>query len=84
MQGRLAALSSKYDIYLVPNFINMFYVSLDSHRNMLYHDINNILRNAGTFKWRVPNQKNYFSSYNFWTGIFQLIINWEAHNFEYQ
>ena len=33
MQGRLAALSSKYDIYLVPNFINMHYVSLDSHRD---------------------------------------------------
>ena len=49
MQGRLAALFSKYDIYLVPNFINMFYVSLDSHRKMLYHDIHNILRNAGTF-----------------------------------
>ena len=49
MQGRLAALSSKYDIYLVPNFINMHYASLDSHRKMLYYDINNILRNAGTF-----------------------------------
>ena len=48
-QGRLVALSSKYDIYHVPNFIDMFYVSLDSHRKMLYHDINNILRNAGTF-----------------------------------
>ena len=33
-------------IYLVPDFINMHYVSLDSHRNL---DINNILRNAGTF-----------------------------------
>ena len=49
MQGRLAALSSKYDINLVPNFINMHYVPLDSHREMLYYDINNILRNAGTF-----------------------------------
>ena len=49
MQGRLAALSSEYDIYLVPNFINVHYVSLDSHRKMLYYGINNILRNAGTF-----------------------------------
>ena len=49
MQGRLAAHSSKYDIYLVPNLINMHYVSLDSQRKMLYYGINNILRNAGTF-----------------------------------
>ena len=50
MQGRLAAPSSKYDIYLVPNFIDMHYVSLDRHRKMLYYGINNILRNAGTFQ----------------------------------
>ena len=49
MQGRLAALSSKYDIYLVPNCIDMHYVSLDSNRKMLYYDKNNILRNAGIF-----------------------------------
>ena len=36
MQGRLAALSSKYDIYLVSNFTNIHYVSLNSHRKMLY------------------------------------------------
>ena len=46
MQGRLAALSSKYDSYLVSNFIDMHYVSLDSHRKMLYYDINNIVRIA--------------------------------------
>ena len=49
MQGRLATLSSKYDIYLVPNIIDMHYASLDSHREMLYYDINNIIGNAGTF-----------------------------------
>ena len=49
MQGRLAALSAKYDIYFVPNFINMHYISSDSHRKMLCYDINNILRNTGTF-----------------------------------
>ena len=49
MQGRLAALSSRYDIYLVPKFIDMHYVSLDSHKKMLYYDMNNILGNAGTF-----------------------------------
>ena len=48
MQGHLAALSSNYDIYRVSSFISMNYVSLDSHRKMLYYDINNILRNAGT------------------------------------
>ena len=50
MQGHLAALSSKYGIYHVPNFINMHYVLLVSHRKMLYYGINNILRNAGTFQ----------------------------------
>ena len=40
MKGRLAALSSNYDICLVPNFTNMHYRSLNSHRHMLYHDIN--------------------------------------------
>ena len=49
MQGHLAALYSRYDINLVPNFINMQYVSLDSYRKMLYYGINNILGNAGTF-----------------------------------
>ena len=49
MQGRLAALSSKYDIYLVLNFTNVHNVSLNSHGKMLYYDINNILRYAGTF-----------------------------------
>ena len=49
MQGRLAALSSKYDIYLVLNFTNMHYRSLNSHRNMLYYDINNIIRDADFF-----------------------------------
>ena len=49
IQGRLAALSSKYDICLVPNFIDMHYISLDSHRKMLYYGINNIVRNAETF-----------------------------------
>ena len=49
MQGRLAAVSSKYDIYLVPSFIDMHYVSLDRHRKMLYYDKNNILRNAEIF-----------------------------------
>ena len=44
MQGCLAALSSEYDINLVSNFINMNYVSLNSHRKMLYHYINNIRR----------------------------------------
>ena len=49
MQGCLAALSSKYDIYLVPNCIDIHYVPLNSHRKMPYYDINNILRNAETF-----------------------------------
>ena len=49
MQGRLAALSSKYDIDLVPNFTKMHYVSLNSHRKMLYCDINNKFSNTGTF-----------------------------------
>ena len=44
MQGRLAALFSEYDINLVSNFINMNYVSLNSHRIMLYYYINNIRR----------------------------------------
>ena len=44
MQGCLAALSSEYDINLVSNFIYMNYVSLNSHRKMLYHYINNIRR----------------------------------------
>ena len=44
MQGRSAALSSEYDINLVSNFINMIYVSLNSHRIMLYYYINNIRR----------------------------------------
>ena len=42
MQGRSAALSSKYDIYLVPNFSNIHYVSLNSHRKMIHYFINNI------------------------------------------
>ena len=44
MQGCLAALSSEYDINLVSTFINMNYISLNSHRKMLYHHINNIRR----------------------------------------
>ena len=44
MQGCLAALSSEHDINLVSNFINMNYVSLNSHRKMLYHYINYICR----------------------------------------
>ena len=61
MKGRLAALSSKYDIYLVPDFINMHYVSLNSHWKMLYYDINNILRNAGTFQLKGwESEKNTF------------------------
>ena len=45
MQSCSAALSSEYDINLVSNFINMNYVSLNSHRIMLYYHINNIRRN---------------------------------------
>ena len=50
MQGCLAALSSEYDINLVSNFINMNYVSLNSHRKMLYHYINNIRRDIAFVK----------------------------------
>ena len=50
MQGRSAALSSKYDINLVSNFTNMHYVSLNSHRKMLNYYINNIRRNLLFFK----------------------------------
>ena len=44
MQGRSATLISEYDISLVSNFINMNYVSLNSHSKMLYYYINNIRR----------------------------------------
>ena len=50
MQGRSAALSSKYDINLVSNFTNMHYVSLNSHRKMLNYYINNIRRDLLFFK----------------------------------
>ena len=49
MQGRSVALSSKYDTYLVPNLTYMHYVSLNSHRTMLYYNINNIIVDAGFF-----------------------------------
>ena len=50
MQGRSAALSSKYDIYLVPNFTDMHYVLLNSHRKMVHYYINNIRKDLVFFK----------------------------------
>ena len=49
MHRRSVALSSKYDIYLVSNLTSMQYVAVNSHRKMLYYDINNIFKNAGFF-----------------------------------
>ena len=46
MQGRFMALSSKYNLHHVPNFTNMHYVSLNSHRIKIYYNINHILRDA--------------------------------------
>ena len=37
----------------------------------------------GLFSWKVGNQKKHFLTYIFLTGIFQLIIKWEAQDFEY-
>ena len=82
MQDRLAALSSKYDINLVSNFTYMHYVSLNSHRKMLNYYINNIRRIYHFLSCRVGNQKYYFLTYIFLTGIFQLIINLEAQDLE--
>ena len=45
MQGHLAALASKYDIYLVPYITKMHYVSLKSHRTRLYYDISIVIIN---------------------------------------
>ena len=65
MQGRSAALSSKYDIYLVPNLTNMHYVSLNSHRKMLCYDINNIIRDAGFFSLKGWESENLLFNLHF-------------------
>ena len=40
MQGRFAALPSKYDIYCIPDIISIHDISLNSQRKMLNYNTN--------------------------------------------